>query len=36
VLHVSSSAAAEEFYCTRLGFRVRFAYRPDETVPDPF
>lgn len=28
VLHVSSSAAAEEFYCQRLGFRQEFAYRP--------
>jgi catechol 2,3-dioxygenase-like lactoylglutathione lyase family enzyme len=28
VLHVSSSAAAEEFYCNRLGFRREFAYRP--------
>ena len=28
VLHVSSSAAAEEFYCARLGFRQEFAYRP--------
>ncbi len=28
VLHVSSSAAAEQFYCTGLGFTQRFAYRP--------
>ena len=28
VLHVSSSAAAEEFYCARLGFHQEFAYRP--------
>ena len=28
VLHVSSSAAAEEFYCDRLGFIQKFAYRP--------
>jgi uncharacterized glyoxalase superfamily protein PhnB len=28
VLHVSSSAAAEEFYCNRLGFSQEFAYRP--------
>jgi catechol 2,3-dioxygenase-like lactoylglutathione lyase family enzyme len=28
VLHVSSSAAAEEFYCDRLGFDQKFAYRP--------
>jgi catechol 2,3-dioxygenase-like lactoylglutathione lyase family enzyme len=35
VLHVSSSAAAEEFYCGRLGFRRQFAYRVDEAKPDP-
>ena len=28
VLHVSSSAAAEEFYCRQLGFRRDYAYRP--------
>ena len=28
VLHVASSAVAEEFYCERLGFRQDFAYRP--------
>ncbi|HYW69388.1 MAG TPA: VOC family protein [Pyrinomonadaceae bacterium] len=28
VLHVNSSAAAEEFYCGRLGFSQAFAYRP--------
>jgi catechol 2,3-dioxygenase-like lactoylglutathione lyase family enzyme len=28
VLHVSSSAAAEEFYCGSLGFTQDFAYRP--------
>ena len=35
VLHVSSSAAAEDFYCARLGFRRQFAYRVDEMWPDP-
>ena len=35
VLHVRSSAAAEEFYCTRLGFRRQFAYRLGEASPDP-
>jgi catechol 2,3-dioxygenase-like lactoylglutathione lyase family enzyme len=35
VLHVSSSVAAEEFYCQRLGFRLEFAYRVDETKADP-
>jgi catechol 2,3-dioxygenase-like lactoylglutathione lyase family enzyme len=34
VVHVSSSAAAEEFY-GRLGFRTQWAYRVDETLPDP-
>jgi len=28
VLHVSSSVAAEQFYCNRLGFRQDFANRP--------
>ena len=28
VLHVSSSAAAEEFYSKQLGFSQDFAYRP--------
>ena len=35
VLHVRSSGAAEEFYCNRLGFRRKFAYRFDEANPDP-
>lgn len=35
VLHVSSSTAAEHFYCHGLGFQRRFAYRPDEPQPDP-
>ena len=35
VLHVSSSVAAEEFYCKRLGFRREFAYRVDESKADP-
>src|SRR5688572_14537605 len=35
VLHVSSSASAEEFYCNQLGFSQKFAYRLDETKPDP-
>ena len=30
VFHVSSSAAAEAFYCNELGFRREFAYRPTE------
>jgi len=28
VLHVSSSTAAEKFYCESLGFKQTFAYRP--------
>src|SRR5215475_14491078 len=35
VLHVSSAAAAEEFYCKQLGFRRQFAYRFDEAKADP-
>ena len=35
LLHVSSSAAAEDFYCNRLGFRRLFAYRVDERRSDP-
>jgi catechol 2,3-dioxygenase-like lactoylglutathione lyase family enzyme len=35
VLHVSSAAAAEEFYCGRLGFRRDFAYRIDDARTDP-
>jgi uncharacterized glyoxalase superfamily protein PhnB len=35
VLHVSSSVAAEAFYCQRLGFRREFAYRVDVNKPDP-
>jgi uncharacterized glyoxalase superfamily protein PhnB len=35
VLHVSSSTAAEQFYCTGLGFQQKFVYRPDEPRADP-
>ncbi len=35
VLHVRSSASAEDFYCNRLGFRRHFAYRVDAAKPDP-
>ena len=34
VLHVTSSEAAEEFYCTGLGFAREFAFRP-EGANDP-
>ena len=35
LLHVSSSAAAESFYCGRLGFRRLFSTRADAARPDP-
>ena len=35
LVHVSSSAAAEEFYCERLGFRREFAHRGDKAKADP-
>jgi catechol 2,3-dioxygenase-like lactoylglutathione lyase family enzyme len=35
VLHVSSATAAEAFYCHRLGFVRRFAYRADPQRADP-
>jgi catechol 2,3-dioxygenase-like lactoylglutathione lyase family enzyme len=35
LIHVSNAAAAEEFYCNRLGFRREFAHREDEKKPDP-
>ena len=34
VLHVTSSLAAEEFYCGKLGFHREFVYRPGESA-DP-
>src|SRR5215469_12784108 len=35
LLHVSNSAAAEDFYCNSLGFRKEFAHRGDESRSDP-
>src|SRR5262245_57005177 len=35
VLRVSSSMAAEQFYCEGLGFQQKFAYRPDNSKADP-
>jgi len=32
VLHVSSSAAAEKFYCGQLGFNQSFVYRFGRSV----
>jgi catechol 2,3-dioxygenase-like lactoylglutathione lyase family enzyme len=35
ILGVSSSAAAEEFYCGKLGFRRAYVHRPDPEREDP-
>ena len=35
LLHVSSSDAAEDFYCRQLGFTLVSAYRPDPSLRDP-
>jgi uncharacterized glyoxalase superfamily protein PhnB len=35
VLHITNSVAAEEFYCSQLGFQKQFAYRPDMAKTDP-
>jgi uncharacterized glyoxalase superfamily protein PhnB len=35
LLHVSDSAQAEEFYCSRVGFRRQFAHRLDDSRADP-
>ena len=35
LLHVSNAAAAEDFYCNKLGFQRQFAYRVDEARADP-
>lgn len=35
LFHVSSSTAAENFYCNQLGFRREFAHRVDNAKPDP-
>ncbi|MEP6471754.1 MAG: VOC family protein [Acidobacteriota bacterium] len=35
LLHVSDSAQAEEFYCSRLGFHRQFAFRLDDSRADP-
>ena len=35
LVHVSNAAAAEDFYCGRLGFRREFAHRGDAALPDP-
>jgi uncharacterized glyoxalase superfamily protein PhnB len=35
LLHVSDSAAAEDFYCNRLGFQREFAHRSVQSKADP-
>lgn len=35
ILGVSSSAAAEAFYCGKLGFRRAYVHRPDSSKLDP-
>jgi uncharacterized glyoxalase superfamily protein PhnB len=35
LLHISNSAVAEEFYCSRLGFQREFVHRPDGATTDP-
>ncbi|HUF46955.1 MAG TPA: VOC family protein [Vicinamibacterales bacterium] len=35
VLHVTSTSAAEHFFCQDLGFERTFVHRPDPARPDP-
>jgi uncharacterized glyoxalase superfamily protein PhnB len=35
LLHVSSSAAAIDFYCHGLGFQLEFQHRPEGVTGDP-
>jgi catechol 2,3-dioxygenase-like lactoylglutathione lyase family enzyme len=35
LLHVSNAVAAQDFYCTRLGFRLEFAHGPNGADGDP-
>ena len=35
IFGVTSSAKAEQFYCEKLGFRVKHVYRPDPKQADP-
>ena len=35
LLRVTNCAAAEDFYCNRLGFRREFAHRGHDALPDP-
>ena len=34
LLHVSNSAAAQKFYCDRMGFKLEFAHRTDVNLVD--
>jgi uncharacterized glyoxalase superfamily protein PhnB len=35
LLHVSNAAAAQDFYCTRLGFHMEYAHGPNGANGDP-
>jgi catechol 2,3-dioxygenase-like lactoylglutathione lyase family enzyme len=35
LLHVSNAAAAQDFYCTRLGFHLEYAHGPHGPEGDP-
>lgn len=35
LLHMTNSAATEEFYCRQLGFTLAFAFRPGDGRLDP-
>jgi uncharacterized glyoxalase superfamily protein PhnB len=35
IIRVSSSVAAEDFYCTRLGFKVLSSWRANATMDEP-
>ena len=35
LLHISNAAAALEFYCNKLGFRLQFQHRPPNVKADP-
>jgi uncharacterized glyoxalase superfamily protein PhnB len=35
LLHVSNAAAAVDFFCKKLGFKLQFQHRPDKVDADP-
>lgn len=35
LLHVSNAAAAVDFYCNQMGFKLEFTHRADEAKLDP-